>query len=188
MRKIISLMHISLDGFAAGPNGEMDWIVYDGEIFKNAIALTDHTDTAIYGRTTYQMMVGYWPTVPANPDSSPDDLHHAAWVENVHKVVISRSLDKVEWNNTELIGENFAEEIAKLKALPGQNLMIFGSPRVVHLLGQLGLIDEYRLNVSPVVLGKGIPMFEGYAAKLTLLNAHTFESGVVALHYATVRE
>jgi dihydrofolate reductase len=183
----MSLMHISLDGFAAGPNGEMDLIVYDGEIFKDAIALTESTDTAIYGRTTYQMMVGYWPTVPSNPDSSPDDIHHAQWVENVHKVVISRSLDKVEWNNTQLIGENVAEEIRKLKAQPGQNLMIFGSPHVVHLLGQLGLVDEYRLNVSPVVLGEGIPMFEGIKTKLKLLNAKTFDSGVVALHYATVR-
>lgn len=185
MRKVLSLMHISLDGFAAGPNGEMDWIVYDAEIFKNAIALTDIADTAIYGRTTYQMMEGYWPTVATNPDSSPDDLHHAEWVQNVHKVVISRSLEKVEWNNTQLIGENFVEEITKLKAQPGQNLMIFGSPHVVHLLAQHGLVDEYRLNVSPVVLGEGIPMFEGIKTKLKLLSSHTFDSGVVALHYAT---
>ena len=187
MRKVISLMHISLDGFAAGPNGEMDWIVYDSEIFKNAITLTDTGDTAIYGRTTYEMMVGYWPTVLSNPDSSPDDRHHAEWVENVHKVVISRSLDKAEWNNTQLIRENFAEEIAKLKAQPGKNLLIFGSPHVVHLLAQQGLVDEYRLNVSPVVIGEGIPMFEGVKTQLKLLNVKTFDSGVVALHYATVR-
>lgn len=187
MRKILSLMHISLDGFAAGVKGEMDWIVYDGEIFKDAIALTGTVDTAIYGRTTYQMMEGYWPTVPSNPDSSADDIHHANWVENVHKVVISRSLEKVEWNNTRLIKGNVAEEITKLKAQPGQNLMIFGSPHVVHLLAQHGLVDEYRLNVSPVVLGEGIPMFEGIKTQLKLLNAKTFDSGVVALHYETVR-
>jgi dihydrofolate reductase len=189
MRNVIALMHISLDGFAAGPNGEMDWIGYNGEIFKDAIALTDTVDTALYGRITYQMMESYWPTVPANPDSSKDDLHHANWVENVHKIVFSKTLERADWNNTRLIQENIGEEMTKLKEQPGKNMMIFGSPSIVHTFIDLGLIDEYRLNVSPVVLGRGIPLFGDLKEKinLKLLESKTYDIGVVGLHYQTVQ-
>lgn len=187
MRKIISLMHISLDGFAAGPNGEMDWIVLDDEMFDESNDQSTNADAAIYGRVTYQMMESYWPTVPGNPESAPYDLRHAQWVNQVRKLVISHTLDKAEWNNSQLIKENVADEMAKLKAQPGGDMMIFGSPRTVHFLAQQGLIDEYQLYVSPVVLGEGIPMFKGFKSQLKLINAKTYDVGVVSLHYATVR-
>lgn len=186
MRKVISLMHISLDGFVAGPSGEMDWIGYDDEIFQYAIDLASNTDAAIYGRVTYQMMEGHWPTVLTNPDSTPQELHHANWVENVHKIVFSKSLETAEWNNTTLIKENIAEEMSKLKQQPGRDMMIFGSATITHTLANLGLIDEYRLTVSPVVLGNGIPLFKDVKEmlKLKLLESKTFANvGVVALHY-----
>ncbi|MGI8690710.1 MAG: dihydrofolate reductase family protein [Thermomicrobiales bacterium] len=88
-RKIISLMHVSLDGFVAGPNGEMDWIAIDDEMYKDVADLTSTVDTAIYGRTTYQMMESYWPTVPADPASTKEERHHAQWVENARKIVFS---------------------------------------------------------------------------------------------------
>src|SRR5688500_17087641 len=103
MRKVISFTHMSLDGFIAGPNGEMDWIVYNEELASDAQELSHATDAALYGRVTYQMMEGYWPTVPANPDSTPGERRHAAWVEQIPKVVFSRTLDEVTWNNTTLI-------------------------------------------------------------------------------------
>ncbi len=187
MRKIIALDHVSLDGYASGPNGEMDWIVYNSEIFRDAIALTDAADAAIYGRVTYAMMAGYWPTVPSNPESSADDIHHANWVENAQKIVISRSLDKVEWNNTQLIRENVAAEITKLKEQPGKDMLIFGSPRTTHLLAQLGLVDEYHLNISPVVLGEGVPIFGETKAQLKFLSSKSYDAGVVALRYQVVR-
>lgn len=185
MRNVIALMHISLDGFAAGPNGEMDWITTDEEIFQDVTNLLDTVDTAIYGRVTYQMMESYWPTVPADPSSTEHDIQHAHWVENVRKIVFSRSLEKVEWNNTRLVKEHIAEEMSKLKQQPGQNMMIFGSPSIVHTFLHLGLIDEFRINVNPVILGNGIPMFKDVkdAMKLKLFTAKTFHSGVVGLHY-----
>lgn len=189
MRKVILLMHVSLDGFTAGPNGEMDWIITDDEIFKDAINLSETVDTAIYGRVTYQLMESYWPKVLTKPSVSKDALHHAQWVENVQKVVLSRTLNKVEWNNTILIKDNFAEEILKLKQNSGRNMMIFGSPGIVPAFMKYNLIDEFRINVNPIIVGNGIPLFEDISNRvnLNLINIKTFTSGVVGLHYETIQ-
>jgi dihydrofolate reductase len=185
MRKVILLMHVSLDGFVAGPNGELDWIFFDKEMEDHGKRVSDNVDTAIYGRVTYQMMESFWPTVPSNPDSSQHELEHADWVEHVSKIVISKSLDKAEWNNTTLIKENIADEISKLKQQPGKDMMIFGSPRLSHNLLQLGLIDEFQLTLNPIVLGSGTPLFKDIKEKfkLKLLSSKPFDSGVIALHY-----
>ena len=185
MRKVILLMHVSLDGFVGGPQGEVDWIKIDNEMYHDVDELLKTVDTALYGRVTYQMMENYWPTVPHNSSSTQFELHHADWVEHVHKIVFSKSLDKVTWNNTRLIKENIQEEVLKLKQQPGKDMMIFGSPSIAHLFMKLDLIDAYRIMVNPVILGKGIPLFQDIndRKKLTLLQAKTFQSGVVGLHY-----
>ena len=184
-RKLISLMHVSLDGFAAGPNGELEWGIVDEETYQHVADLLRTVDTALYGRVTYHMMESYWPTVPADPASTALELQHAHWVEKVQKIVFSRTLESVTWNNTRLIKENIAEEVGKLKQQPGEDLMIFGSPRITHTLMHLGLIDEYRINVNPVVLGSGTPLFKDIKDRvhLRLLETKTFHSGVVGLHY-----
>jgi dihydrofolate reductase len=189
MRKIISFTHMSLDGYVAGPNGEMDWIVYDDEMVHNAQELTAKTGAALYGRVTYELMVGYWPTVLDNPDATPEERHHAEWVENIEKVVFSRTMDKATWNNTSLIKENIAAEIAKIKERPGQNMVIFGSPRLTHSLARLGLVDLYRININPVSIGSGIPLFEKDQppVKLSLAESKTFANGVVGALYQVIR-
>lgn len=181
-------MHVSLDGFVGGPNGEMDWIEIGEEILRDVTELLADVDTSLYGRVTYQMMESYWPRVPSNPASTRDEIEHAHWVEKISKVVFSRTLEKVEWNNTRLIKENIAEEIAKMKALSGKNMMIFGSPRLSHTFMELGLIDEYRINVNPVILGRGIPLFKDvkHRTRLKLLASKRFPSGVVGVHYQRV--
>src|SRR5574341_2383064 len=158
MRKIIFLIHVTLDGFVAGPSGEMDWIVYNDEVEKYSHDLHPMTDTAIYGRVTYQMMESYWPTMLTNPSSTQPERNHAEWLEKATKVVVSRTLEKVEWQNSLLIRDNVAEEITKLKQQPGKNLWLLGSPSLAQTFMQHGLIDEYRINVSPVVLGSGKPL------------------------------
>jgi dihydrofolate reductase len=180
-------MHLSLDGFAAGPNGELDWISYDEELEEHAEYIVSTVGSPLYGRVTYQMMEGYWPTVLQDTAATKHDLDHARWVEDVEKIVFSETLEKVEWNNTKLINDNIAEEILKLKQQPGKDLVIFGSPSLARSLMHSGLIDAYRLTVNPVVLGSGIPLFADVEGKinLTLVNAKTFRSGVVALHYET---
>lgn len=189
MRNVVLFMHISLDGFAAGPNGELDWISYDEELEKYAEDVVSTVGSPMYGRVTYQMMESYWPTVLDDPSATDYAMNHARWVQDVEKIVFSKTLETVEWNNTSLIKDNIAEEISKLKQQPGKDLVIFGSPGLSRHLMQLGLIDEYRLTVNPVILGRGIPLFQGLEGKinLKLVKSKTYNSGVVALHYKTQR-
>jgi dihydrofolate reductase len=187
MRKVIFLMHVSLDGLVAGPNGEMDWIVYNDDVEKYSHDLHSTTDTAIYGRVTYEMMNGYWPTVLDNPDSTPGELAHGRWYRDATKLVFSRKLDKLEGSNTVLIKDNIADEMATYKRQPGQDIWLLGSPTLAQTFMRLGLIDEYRLNVNPVVLGAGKPLFADDVLKLKLLESLTFSGGVVALRYEPER-
>jgi dihydrofolate reductase len=185
MRKIVSFMHVSLDGFVAGPNGEMDWIIVDEEIFDYAGDRTNKADTAIYGRVTYEMMEAYWPTAADQPDASKHDIKHSAWYSNVDKVVLSRTIKGRNIPRTEIISNNVASQILELKQASGKEIIIFGSPSVGHLLTEKGLIDDYWLFINPVLLGQGIPMFKDIKsiARLKMLKAHAFSSGVVCLHY-----
>ena len=186
MRKVILFMHMSLDGFVAGPNGEMDWIAVDDEIFAEAIALQPSADTALFGGTLYQEMAGYWPTVPGNPQSSPSDLEHAKWLNNSHKVVLSTTLERADWENTRVVRGHIAEEIAALKAQPGKHLMLFGGATMAQTFMRLGLIDEYRLNVNPVILGGGKSLFGSLKDSLRLkrVSSKAYSNGVVGLVYA----
>jgi dihydrofolate reductase len=187
MRKVISFMHVSLDGFTAGPNDELEWAIVDEELNPYVDNLFKTVDTALYGRRTYEGMMGYWPTVLTDPDASPRDLAHARWVEDVSKIVFSKTLSRAEWKNSRLIKDQIAEEISSLKQQPGLDLMIFGSPRLTHTFMRLGLIDEYRLFLNPIILGGGIPLFQDIKSwtKLKLLDTRTFQAGVVGLHYQT---
>jgi dihydrofolate reductase len=189
MRKIIFLIHISLDGFVAGPNGEIDWAIYDAEIEKYSHDLHSATDAAIYGRNTYQMMAGYWPGVLTDPNATAGEMNHARWVEAATKVVVSRTLASATWKNSVLIRDNVAEAIAAMKQQPGKDMWLLGSPTLAQALMAADLIDEYRLNVNPVVLGSGKRLFaEGVKLPaLKLLEARTFKSGVVGLRYESVK-
>ena len=193
MRKVISLIHLSLDGFAAGPNDELDWISYDNELEKDAHSLHDMTDAVIWGRRTYEGMAGYWLTVPGNPNSTPAELEHVRWLENATKIVVSRTLDRVEWGNvqnTVLIKGNIAEQINKIKQQSGKDIWFLGSTNLAQTFMELDLIDEYRININPVVLGQGKPLFANVTRKfpLKLLTSKTFQSGVVALRYEPERK
>ena len=188
MRKIISLIHLSLDGFAAGPNDELDWIAYDEELEQDAHALHALTDAVIWGRRTYEGMASYWLTVPGNPASTPAELAHARWLDDATKIVVSRTLERIDWNdahNTVLIKENIAEEINTIKQQPGKDIWFLGSTMLAQTFMQLDLIDEYRININPTVLGRGKPLFAGVTREipLKLLESKTFKSGVVALRY-----
>jgi dihydrofolate reductase len=187
MRKVIILMHVSRDGFVAGPNGEMDWITMNEEEQNNASEILSTVDTVLFGRVTYQMMEHFWPTVPTHPALSKSKYHmdHSLWIEDTAKIVFSTTLDKTVWNNSRLVKDKIAEEVLSLKRQPGKNMIVIGSPGLVHTLMQHGLIDEYRINVNPVIIGSGIPLFEDIndRIRLKLIKSNTFNSGVVGLHY-----
>ena len=188
MRKLVLFMHLSLDGYAAGPNGELDFMTYDEELALWADELMKTVGSPVYGRTTYQLMESYWPTVLTKPNVPKQALAHAQWVENVPKIVFSRTLNEVTWNNTRLIKGNIAEEVEKLKQQPGKDLVIFGSPGLSADLMNLGLIDEYKFTVHPVIVANGISVFKNNKSKskLKLIEAATLKSGVVTLHYTTI--
>lgn len=182
-------MHTSLDGFVAGPKGELDWANVDDELFDFVATMTDKADTALYGRVTYEMMQGYWPDAGKQPNASKHDKEHSAWYNNVSKIVLSKTISGKGLVNTTVIGDQLADNITKIKNQPGKNILIFGSPSASHALLSLGLIDEFWLFVNPVLLGAGIPLFKGVTerTKLKLMETKTFSCGVIALHYETKR-
>ncbi|MDD4991507.1 MAG: dihydrofolate reductase family protein [Paludibacter sp.] len=190
MRKIISFMHISLDGFVAGPNGEMDWIKVDEEIFDYGHVRISEGDTALYGRVTYEMMESYWPTAADSPEASKHDIEHSKWYKNVRKVVLSKTMSGAGLANTEIISENLADRINEIKQQAGNDILLFGSPSATHSLMQLDLIDGYWLFVNPVILGQGIPLFADMKNKteLKLLSTRQFTSGVTELSYIVDRK
>jgi dihydrofolate reductase len=193
MRKIISFMHISLDGFVAGPNGEMNWIKVDEEIFDHVGKRISEGDTALYGRVTYQMMENYWPTAGDEPTASKHDIEHSKWYNKVHKVVVSKTLKDAGLTNTTIISDNLSDRINEIKQSPNGNskdILLFGSPTATHSLIQQNLIDGYWLFVNPIILGRGIPLFVDIKdqIKLKLLTTRQFTCGVTELNYTVDRQ
>jgi len=187
MRKVILLEHISLDGFVAGPNGEMDWIRFDDDLVDYTTPFTDNADTAIYGRVTYEMMASYWPTAGDNPGASKHDIHHSRWYNNATKLVVSRTMIGAGKDKTLVIGDDLAGVIEDIKSQPGKDLLMIGSPSAAKAFIGLGLIDEYVLNVNPVILGSGISLFgDNGPIDLKLTGTTTFPSGVIGLRYEKV--
>lgn len=185
MRKIISFMHISLDGFVAGPNGEMDWINVNEEIFDHVGRRIKEGDTALYGRVTYQMMESYWPTAANKPDASKHDIEHSKWYSKVHKIVLSKTMKDEDLANVTVINDNLLNRVNELKEQEGSDILLFGSPRATHSLIEKNLINGYWLFVNPVILANGIPLFKNIKdrVKLKLLTTRQFECGVTELSY-----
>jgi len=190
MGKIVLFMHMSLDGFAAGTKGEMNWIHVDQEIFDFVADRIAKSNTALYGRVTFQMMESYWPTAADQPGASKHDIEHAAWYKTAHKVVLSNTLDQSILTNTTVIGKNYATDLRKIKQEVTGEMLLFGSPTAAHSLLAENLIDECWLFVNPVLLGDGISVFKGIKERqpLKLLKTHVFSSGVVCLQHEMKRE
>jgi len=186
MRKLVLFAHMSLDGFAGDVNGGLNFLTYDAELQNYAAELVKTVGAPVYGKTTYQLMAGYWPTVLNDPNADKHALEHAQWVQDIPKVVFSTTLDTADWNNTTLIKDNVVEAVNKLKQQPGKDLVIFGSPGLAKSFMKLGLIDEYKLTVHPIILGNGNSLFDTSinTSKLKLLETKTLASGVITVHYA----
>ena len=191
MRNIISFMHISLDGFVAGPNGEMNWIKADQEIFDYVGKRISEGDTSLYGRVTYQMMESYWPTAADKPTATRHDIEHSKWYSKVHKVVLSKTMKETDVTNTTIISDNLSEKINEIKQQEGKEILLFGSPTATHSLIQQNLIDGYWLFVNPIILGQGIPLFVDIKDKIKLkllATTRQFSCGVTELNYLVDRQ
>ncbi len=186
MGKVISFNMATLDGFFAGSDGGIEWHHVDEEFNDFAIAQLNSAGGLLFGRVTYQLMANYWPTDMA----MKDDPVIASKMNTIPKIAFSKTLERAEWNNTRLVKGNVAEEISKLKQQPGKDWFLFGSADLASNLTNLGLIDEYRVMVNPVVLGSGKPLFKGVKDKLDLklVSTKAFRSGNVLLSYQPDRQ
>jgi dihydrofolate reductase len=182
VRKLIYSMGVSLDGFIAGPDGEIDWSAPDEELHRFHNERVRQLGAHLCGRRLYEEMT-YWETADENPSASEYELEFAHIWKNLPKIVFSKTLEKVEGNTT-LVRDGVAEEVAKLKEQPGKDLEVGGAGLASTLI-KLGLVDEYRPFVYPVVLGGGTPYLPALEERidLELVETRTFASRVVYLRY-----
>jgi dihydrofolate reductase len=187
MRRLIYSFGVSLDGYIAGPDGEIDWAAPDEELHRFHNQQARETGTHLYGRRLYEVM-RYWETAEENPSAPEHELEFARIWKDTEKIVFSRTLEKVE-GNTRLVRDNAAEEVARLKRERGSDLAVGGAGLASSFM-KLGLIDEFRLFVSPVVLGGGTPYFPALDERidLELAETRTFGSRVVYLRYRRSEE
>lgn len=186
MGRLVYSMSVSLDGFVDTPSRSLDWVLVDEELHSFLNDEAREMSAFLYGRRLYQLMVDYWPTAEADPSATPAMLDFARIWKDKPKIVFSKTLTRVEWNSR-LVGGDAAEEVARLKAQPGFDMDV-GGPTTASTLMRLGLIDEYRLFVHPVILGAGTPFFPALDDRLglKLLETRTFGSGVVYLRYEAI--
>ncbi len=172
---------MTLDGFFAGPAGELDWHRVDDEFFSFAVEQLDSVDTLVFGRVTYQMMVKHW----TSEEAIKNDPIISRKMNRTDKMVFSRTLERVEWTNSRLVKDAATEEVARVKRQPGKDMIIFGSANLAATFTRGGLINEYRVMVNPVVLGSGRPLFPRIETRLAmkLLDSRVFRSGNVLLTY-----
>ena len=181
MGKLILFNMMTIDGFFEGKNKEIDWHQVDSEFNNFAIEQLDSASTLVFGRITYQLMAGYWPTKKAEVD----DPIVAERMNAISKVVFSKTLDRVEWPNTRLYSNNIENVIKALKTNSDKNIFIFGSANLASNVRPFGLIDEYRIMINPVLLGQGQELFRQKNQRLNfkLINCRAFSSGNVLLQY-----
>ena len=193
MRRVVLPMRMTLDGYATGPHGEMDWIPVEDptvaaeqwdEIWRRLRSI----DTLLLGRVTYQVWERYWPAVRGDPSSGPNEVKFARWVEQVPKVVFSRTLRRASWNGSRIVRDDAVTEVARMKQRTGKDLALPGGAGLAQFFARSGLIDDYLITVDPVLIGIGRPLFGqlGVRRGLELVGSRSFRSGAVLLHYRPI--
>jgi dihydrofolate reductase len=182
MKKVIFQMSVSIDGYVEGPNGEIDWHIVDDEFNAYAVETLKASDVLIMGRKTYELMAGYWPT------ATGDDHAVTEQMNGTPKLVFSRTLKRVDWQNSRLAAGSIGDEVARLKRDPGDGLLWVGGSDLASSFLEQGLLDELRFIVTPVLLGGGKTVFDAIKKRhpLKLLSTKAFQSGNLALTYEPV--
>ena len=175
---------MTLDGFC-----DHTAMIADEEVHEHYNDLLCKSDTLLYGRTTYQLMESYWPTLVKNPSGNKPMDDFAVLMDNISKIVYSHTLNHVDWKNSELKKEIIKEDILNLKQGEGKYILA-GSPSLIVALSQLDLVDEYQLNIQPTILGQGLPLFKNIRDRinLKLLRTKTFHCGSVTHYYETIKK
>ncbi len=183
MRKIILMTSVSLDGFIEGPDRELDWHMVDDELHSHFNEQLSQMGAFLNGRVTYELMAEFWPTADTDPSSTGPMVEYARIWREMPKIVYSRTLERADWNTT-VVRDVVAEEVMELKARPGGDVALGGADLAAAFMGH-DLIDEFRLYVHPIVIGRGKPLFQPSDKKidLRLVETRTFGNGVVLLRY-----
>lgn len=185
MRKLKLQVQISVDGYIAGPQGEMDWITWDAtEDFINYVTeLTDSSDTMLLGRKLAEGFIPYWTSITANPEDP--QYSFAKKMIDTPKIVFSKTLDKSIWDNTAVAKDDLVAEINQIKNQEGKDIIMYGGAEFVSSVINAGLIDEYHLFVNPAAVGKGMAIFNTLEGnrKLSLVKATPLKNGIVILCY-----
>jgi dihydrofolate reductase len=181
MRTLASFVMTTVDGFYEGPDGEFDWPVVDDEFNTFAVDQLDRADALVFGRVTYEGMVQYWTT----DDAATDSPAVAQRMNTMPKFVVSTTLHHADWDGTTLITGSLDQAMSDLKAQPGRDLLVLGSPGLTASLGLAGVLDELRVMVTPVALGQGKSLLRSLTNRLSfqLLDVRQFASGNVLLTY-----
>jgi len=179
MRKLIAAINMTLDGFCDHTS-----MIADDEIHEHYNELLRNADTLIYGRITYQLMESYWPTVVKEPTGNKSIDEFAVLIDNISKIVFSRTLKHVDWKAARVAKRGIKEEISELKQQPGKDILV-GSPSLIVASMNLDLVDEYQLSIQPTVVGRGLPLLKNISERLDLrlLKTKTFGCGAITLYY-----
>jgi dihydrofolate reductase len=191
MRKVILFMHVSLDGFVCGPQDELDWATMNDDKMGQFMGgdLLKTVDTMLVGRKLFQGFEQYWPSVPENPKSPPELVDFAHWMADTPKVVFTNTLKEVKWKNSKIAQSDPSTTVRKLKQETGGDMVIFGGAEMAAHFTKNNLVDEYRIKLEPIVLGKGKPLFKDIQqrVKLKLTRSKIFDSGVAGLYYEVIK-
>jgi len=187
MRRIIASVNMSLDGFVAGPNGELGWHTnyWTAGMAERLCLQLSQADTILLGRKTYTAMAAYWPKMNRDLCYPREDLAFAGMMNGYEKVVVSKTLKKLKWDNSVLLNGNVHDRVWELKSRPGRDIMVLGSITLLRYLLKNGLVEELLLWLHPVVLGNGIALFNSVLLPLKFISQHRFSSGVILLHYSS---
>jgi len=185
MRNLILIAQTSLDGFVAGPGGEFDNFLGGDGNMEFVCTLTDAADAALLGRKSYQLLDEGWPSAATRPNATKNEIKYSNWYNRVPKIVLSKTLPPDTEKKRVVLSENVAGEINRLKSQSGQDILVFGSPTMVHLLIEQDLLDSVWLIIHPVMFGKGIRLFgqEQKLVKYVLSNTRQLSNGTIALRY-----
>jgi dihydrofolate reductase len=183
MGNVVVMMSVSVDGFIEGPNRELDWHLVDDEVHRHFNQVLGAMGAFLSGRVTHELMAGFWPTADRDPASTGPMVEFAGIWREKPKIVFSKTLERADWNTT-VVREVVADDVRALKARTDGDLALGGADLAAAFMRQ-DLIDEYRLYVHPVVIGRGKPLFPPGAprAQLRLAETRSFGNGVVLLHY-----
>ena len=184
MRKIIASINMTLDGFCDHTYG-----IADAELHDHYTQLINNSGVLLYGRTTYQLMENYWPSVVKNPTKDRSLNDFAVAIDSVPKIVFSHTLKSVEWKTAKVAQRDLKEEVSELRQQSGKDVLV-GSPSLIAALTKLNLVDEFQLCIHPFIAGKGLVLFKNISelSALNLIKTKTFGSGVIAVSYATIRK